>query len=176
MKITAVKADYMLEVTKGFRIRFSIENAETMTGRLIVEDDIHHEKQSWDKALDPREKLCYGLLDELIENMIFQTAEGISRADDMLAGYRMDEPEVAWMSNRKTFEKVICGQSVFDRRTFLGEILGDCSNGKKLRLLLFNNRKAQVFMDGELMDVIELPVAVDKNYEETLRMIEERFS
>ncbi len=74
MKITAVKADYMLEVTKGFRIRFSIENAETMTGRLTVEDDVHDEQQSWAKVLDLQEKLWYGMLDELIENMIFQTA------------------------------------------------------------------------------------------------------
>ncbi|MBR1851860.1 MAG: hypothetical protein IJ794_01590 [Lachnospiraceae bacterium] len=144
-----------------------------LLGMLRVCDEGKGEDSAWEELVDLHTKLRYGFLDELIENTIFQWAKGIAGdPDGMIGGYRVDNPVVFWMCHKETFDKVVSGQSIYDVRMFQGEITGDNKDGNQIRILLFNNRKAQVFLDGDFKAVFNLKNIKEMTFEETISVLE----
>ncbi len=172
MKIKSVKAKYELQAAPKLKICFEIDQDETvcesrclsfdpesedygLIGMLSIFDETKEELvQSWEEKIDLRSKLQYGFLDELIEKSIFKRLRVFKRRmgnPDKIGSYWTDDPEVVWLMRKETFELVIRGWAIHDRRTFSGEIVGENTKGDVVRLLLKDDQNAQLYRNGELM-------------------------
>ncbi len=134
MKITSVKSIYELKAAEHLQISVSINNTEEegrerlysfdptsedygLLARLKVVDSSIPDEWEWEKRIDLQAELKYGFLDELIENMIFQWAKGSRQSDSMIGGYCHDDPAVAWLSDKRSFDHIVMGKTIHDRRS-----------------------------------------------------------
>jgi len=175
MKIRSVKAKYELQAAPKLKICFEIDQDEAvcesrclsfdpesedygLIGMLSIYDETEDGLvQSWEEKLDLRGKLQYGILDELIEKTIFDRMKAIcANPDEMIGNYRVDDPAVVWLGRRETFNKVIRGWAIHDRKNFSGEILGEKETGESVRLSFpMNADVVKEFEGNTFMEVLE---------------------
>ncbi|MCR4658545.1 MAG: hypothetical protein K5770_20290 [Lachnospiraceae bacterium] len=194
MKIKAIKVDYRIEAAPGLRIFFTTGHRNTdeeteafyhfdtepekrdLRGILRVEDECHQETLMWEKEVDFSKKLTYGLLDELIENTIFQYTKGMGQdTEGMIGGYRADDPAVVWMCRRETFLKVVKGWAIHDRKFFSAEILAETENGDDAKVIFGEDQKASLYVQGKLKseDHIHFPKYADMTLQDALNKLED---
>ena len=67
-----------------------------------------------------------------------------------VGNYLLDDPAVVWLTRKETFQRVVRGSAIGDRRTFSGEIVGENREGDVVRLLLKDDRNVQLYRNDEL--------------------------
>ncbi|SCW68325.1 hypothetical protein SAMN02910400_01872 [Lachnospiraceae bacterium C10] len=163
MKIKSVKAKYELQAAPKLKICFEIDQDEAMCGSSFdpeSEDygligmlriyDETEEDLGWEDGLpleyyekiDLRAKLQYGFLDELIEKAIFKRLREFHTKignPDKIGSYWTDDPAVVWLMRKETFEKVVRGWAIRDRKVFQAEIIGEKENGETVKIHLPEN-------------------------------------
>lgn len=172
MKIMSVKAKYELQVAPKLKICFEIDQDEAvcesrclsfdpesedygLIGVLSIYDETEDGLfQSWEEKIDLKTKLDYGFLDELIEKVIFKRLKIFNRKighPDKIGSYWSDDPAVVWLTRKETFEKVVRGWAIHDRRIFSGEITGENEKGDVIRLVFGDDRSAQHYINGAMV-------------------------
>ena len=172
MKIKSVKAKYELQAAPMLQISFTIDQDETLCesrclsfdpasedygliGRMRIYDQSENGLiQEWEVKLELKAKLSYGNLDELIENEIFKHLRIYKRRmedPDKIGCYWTDDPAVVWLSRKETFEKVVRGWAIRDRRTFSGEILGENEKAENVKVVLSDNGMVQLYIDNKVI-------------------------
>ncbi len=172
MKIKSVKAKYEIQAASKLKICFEIDQDESVCESRCLSFDPESEDygligvlsiydkteeglvQTCEEQIDLQSKLQYGFLDELIENAIFKRLrvfKGRMGNPDKIGSYWTDDPEVVWLMRKETFKTVVRGWAIHDRRTFSGEIVGENTKGDVIRLLLKDDRNAQLYRNDELM-------------------------
>ena len=180
MKIKSVKAKYELQAAPKLKICFEIDQDEAvcesrclsfnpesedygLIGMLRIYDETEEDlgwedglPLEWEEKIDLRAKLQYGFLDELIEKAIFKRLREFHTKignPDKIGSYWTDDPAVVWLMRKETFEKVVRGWAIRNRKVFLAEILGEKENGETVKIHLPENAdivksfKGRVFME-----------------------------
>ena len=151
MKIESIKAEYELKVTDNLTVSVSVDNTVEegeerlysfasdsddyrLLARLIVKDGSIPDEWEWERWIDLKPPLKYGFLDELIENMIHQWAKGTnSDPDGMIGTYRVDDPAVVWLTQKRVYDKVVRGRAIRNYVSYSAEIAFKKDNGAIVR-------------------------------------------